>query len=90
MQLKANFMRIILQNKHTINTAASDHVFKPKKQERERRKKSRMGFFYEEEFQRLLLLITGHFSLSGYRVSLQTPKRGGLFVRYSFNLHAYH
>lgn len=33
-----------MQNKHTINTAASDHVFKPKKQEGEE-EKSRMGFF---------------------------------------------
>lgn len=48
-----------LRNERTINTGASDHVFKPKNKRRGGEKQQNRNF-HEVEFQRLLL-ITGTF-----------------------------
>lgn len=53
-----------LQKGHTINTGASDHVFKPKNK---RGKKQQNRNFHEEEFQRLVLITSTSFlQLSGF------------------------
>lgn len=50
-----------MEHRPTINTGASDHVFKPTKKKEKGKQQNRN--FHEEEFQRLLLITATFFPL---------------------------